>query len=80
LIDVSLCEMLIKYKTTHNYITNFFVKSSFKVDSSSKKPLVNCNSVFTMFLNQVKAQRDPKIIIWIEYFPYKYSFKVISND
>jgi hypothetical protein len=76
LIDVSLCEMLIKYKTTHNYITIFFVKSSFKVDSSSKKPLVNCNSVFTM----LKAQRDPKIIIWIEYFPYKYSFKVISND
>jgi hypothetical protein len=33
-----------------------------------------------MFLNQIKAQRDQKIIVWIEYFPYKYSFNVISND
>jgi hypothetical protein len=26
------------------------------------------------------AQRDLKIIVWVEYFPYKYSFKVVSND
>jgi hypothetical protein len=50
------------------------------VDSSCKKPLVICNSIFSIFLNQIKAQRDLKIIVWIEYFPCKYSFKVISND
>jgi hypothetical protein len=33
-----------------------------------------------IFMNQIKAQRDQKIIVWVEYFPYKYSFKVISND
>jgi hypothetical protein len=33
-----------------------------------------------IFLNQIKAQRDQKIIVWVEYFPYKYSFKVSSND
>jgi hypothetical protein len=26
-----------------------------------------------------RAERDQKIIVWIEYFPYKYSFKVISK-
>jgi hypothetical protein len=31
-------------------------------------------------LNQIEPQRDQKIIVWVEYFPYKYSFKVISND
>jgi hypothetical protein len=51
-----------------------------KVDSSCKKSLVICNSIFSVFLNQIQAQRDQKIIVWIEYFPYKYSFKVISND
>jgi hypothetical protein len=51
-----------------------------KVDSSCKKPLVICNSIFFIFLNQIKAQRDQKIIVGVEYFPYKYSFKVISND
>jgi hypothetical protein len=50
------------------------------VDSSCKKPLVICNSIFSIFLNQIKAQRNQKIMVWIEYFPYKYSFKVISND
>jgi hypothetical protein len=35
---------------------------------------------YVTILNQIKAQRDQKIIVWIEYFPYKYSFKVISND
>jgi hypothetical protein len=50
------------------------------VDSSCKKPLVICNSIFIIFLNQIKAQRDQKIIVWVECFPYKYSFKVISND
>jgi hypothetical protein len=55
-------------------------KSQDIVDSSCKKPLVICNSIFSIFLNQIKAQRDQKIIVWIEYFPYKYSFKVISND
>jgi hypothetical protein len=35
---------------------------------------------FKNILNQIKAQGDQKIIVWIEYFPYKYSFKVISND
>jgi hypothetical protein len=29
-----------------------------------------CNSIFSMFFSQTKAQRDQKIIIWIEYFPY----------
>jgi hypothetical protein len=47
-----------------------------QVDSSCKKPLVICNSIFSIFLNQIKAQKDQKIIVWIEYFPYKYSFKV----
>jgi hypothetical protein len=51
-----------------------------KVDSSCKKPLVICNSIFFIFLNQIKAQTDQKIIVWVGYFPYKYSFKVISND
>jgi hypothetical protein len=37
-------------------------------------------SFFFIFLNQIKAQRDQKIIVWVEYFPYKYRFKVISND
>jgi hypothetical protein len=46
------------------------------VDSSCKKPLVICNSIFFIFLNQIKAQGDQKIIVWVEYFPYKYSFKV----
>jgi hypothetical protein len=45
------------------------------VDSSCKKPLVICNSIFSILLNQIKAQRDLKIIV----FQYKYSFKVISN-
>jgi hypothetical protein len=51
-----------------------------KVDSSCKKPLVICNSIFFIFLNQIKAQRDHKIIVWIEYFSYNNNFKVISND
>jgi hypothetical protein len=51
------------------------------VDSSCKKPFVICNSIFFIFLNQIKAQRNQKIIVWVEYFPYKYSLKVlISND
>jgi hypothetical protein len=50
------------------------------VDSTCKKPLVICNSIFFIFLNQIEAQRDQKIIVWVEYFSYKYSFKVISND
>jgi hypothetical protein len=50
------------------------------VDLSCKKTLVICNSIFFTFLNQIEAQRDQKIIVWVEYFPYKYSFKVISND
>jgi hypothetical protein len=54
-------------------------KKMCKVDSSCKKPLVICSSVFSMFLNPIKGQEDQKIIIWIEYFPYEYSFKVISN-
>jgi hypothetical protein len=35
------------------------------VDSSCKKPLVICNSIFFIFLNQIKAQKDQKIIVWI---------------
>jgi hypothetical protein len=50
-----------------------------KADSSCKKPLVICNSIFSILLNQIKAQRGHKFIVWIEYFPYKYSLKVISN-
>jgi hypothetical protein len=58
----------------------FFEWTLLIVDSSFKKPLVICNSIFSIFLNQIKAQKGQKIIVWIEYFPYKYSFKVISND
>jgi hypothetical protein len=52
------------------------------VDSSYKKTLVICNSIFSIFLNQINAQRDQKIIVCIEYLlyiSYKYSFKVVSN-
>jgi hypothetical protein len=51
-----------------------------KLGTGCKDTLVICNSIFFIFLNQIKAQRDQKIIVWVEYFPYKYSFKVISND
>jgi hypothetical protein len=27
-----------------------------------------------------KGTKGPENLVWIEYFPYKYSFKVISND
>jgi hypothetical protein len=37
----------------------------------AKDTLVICNSIFSIFLNQIKVQRDQKIIVWIEYFPYK---------
>jgi hypothetical protein len=43
------------------------------------KVLLHRESGFFNILDQIKAQRDQKIIVWIEYFPYKYSFKVISN-
>jgi hypothetical protein len=42
-----------------------------KVGTGCKETLVICNSIFSIFLNQIKAQRDQKIIVWIEYFPYK---------
>jgi hypothetical protein len=58
----------------------FATVENIKSTQVAKKPLVICNSIFSIFLNQIKAQRDLKIIVWIEYFPYKYSFKVISND
>jgi hypothetical protein len=51
-----------------------------KLGAGCKDTLVICNSIFFIFLNQIKAQRDQKIIVWVEYFPNKYSFKVISND
>jgi hypothetical protein len=51
-----------------------------KLGIGCKDTLVICNSIFFIFLNQIKAQRDQKIIVWVEYFPNKYSFKVISND
>jgi hypothetical protein len=51
-----------------------------KEDLGCINPLVICNSIFSIFFNQIKAQSDQKIKVWIEYFPYKYSFKVISND
>jgi hypothetical protein len=51
-----------------------------KLGTGCKDTLVICNSIFFIFLNQIKAKRDQKIIVWVEYFPYKYSFKVISND
>jgi hypothetical protein len=51
-----------------------------KLGTDCKDTLVICNSIFFIFLNQIKTQRDQKIIVWVEYFPYKYSFKVISND
>jgi hypothetical protein len=50
-----------------------------KLGTGCKDTLVICNSIFFIFLNQIKTQRDQKIIGWVEYFPYKYSFKVISN-
>jgi hypothetical protein len=52
----------------------------YKLGTVCKDTLVICNSIFFIFLNQIKAQRDQKIVVWVEYFPYKYSFKVISND
>jgi hypothetical protein len=55
-------------------------KAHYKVDSSCRKPLVICNSIFSIFLNQIKARRDQIFIVWIEYFPYKNGFKVISYD
>jgi hypothetical protein len=61
-------------------LQSFLCATVCNVDSSCKKPLVICNSIFLIFLNQIRAERDQKIIVWIEYFPYKYSFKVISND
>jgi hypothetical protein len=45
-----------------------------KLGTGCKDTLVICNSIFFIFLNQIKAQRDQKIIVWVEYFPYKYSF------
>jgi hypothetical protein len=54
-----------------------FIKHT-KLGTGCKDTLVICNSIFFIFLNQIKAQRDQKIIVWVEYFPYKYSFKVIS--
>jgi hypothetical protein len=51
-----------------------------KLGTGCKDTLVICNSIFFIFLNQIKAQRDQKIMVWVEYFPYKYSSKVISND
>jgi hypothetical protein len=59
---------------------NYKIQGYSKVDSGCKKPVVICNSIFSIILNQIKAQRDQKIILWIEYFPYSYSFQVISND
>jgi hypothetical protein len=50
------------------------------VSVSKLRRIMYNNSIFFIFLNQIKAQRDQKIIVWVEYFPYKYSFKVISND
>jgi hypothetical protein len=57
-----------------------FIKEHIKWVQVAKTHLSFCNSIFSIFLNQIKAQRDQKIIVWIEYFPYRYSFKVISND
>jgi hypothetical protein len=57
-----------------------FLGAPHKLGTGCKDTLVICNSIFFIFLNQIKAQRDQKIIVWVEYFPYKYSFKVISND
>jgi hypothetical protein len=59
---------LLKYCFVHEQKSNKF---RLKVDSSCKKPLVVCNSIFFIFLDQIKAQRDQKIIVWVEYFPYK---------
>jgi hypothetical protein len=55
-------------------------KAHYKVDSSCRKPLVIWNSIFSIFLNQIKARRDQIFLVWIEYFPYKNGFKVISYD
>jgi hypothetical protein len=57
--------------------------SSFKLaHSCQKKPKLNTNSLnkllFDTCLNQIKAQRDQKVVVWIEYFPHKYSFKVCN--
>jgi hypothetical protein len=56
------------------------ILESGKLGTGCKDTLVICNSIFFIFLNQIRAERDQKIIVWVEYFPYKYSFKVISND
>jgi hypothetical protein len=61
------------------YEKNAVANVNFIVDSSCKKPLVVCNSIFSIFLNQIKAQRGQKIIVGVEYFPYKYSLIVYNS-
>ncbi|CAH1366727.1 unnamed protein product, partial [Tenebrio molitor] len=41
-----------------NPIVGWSRRNSSIVDSSCKKPLVICNSIFLFFFNQIKAQRD----------------------
>jgi hypothetical protein len=65
-IQYNLCNIIKQITEIWN------VLSTHIVDSSCKKPLVICNSIFSIFLNQIKAQKGQKIIVWIEYFPYKY--------
>jgi hypothetical protein len=81
--DVSFLNIRIVVNSVINLVNKNLPRTALQiciVDSNCKKPLVICNSVFSIFLNQIKAQKGQKIIVWIEYFPYKYSFKVISND
>jgi hypothetical protein len=65
------------YQSTHLYLLYIIIP---KLGTGCKDTLVICNSIFFIFLSQIKTQRDQKIIVWVQYFPYKYSFKVISND
>jgi hypothetical protein len=76
--DISLIEIGQEIKLLEHF--KKFLDHLYKLGTGCKDTLVICNSIFFIFLNQIKAQRDQKIIVWVEYFPNKYSFKVISND
>jgi hypothetical protein len=54
-------------------VTEEMITNTTKLGTGCKDTLVICNSIFSIFLNQINAQRGQKIIIWVEYFPYKYS-------
>jgi hypothetical protein len=70
-VNISVLYMDLKRTIKSHYV---------KLTQVAKNHLSFATAFFFIFLNQIKAQRDHKIIVWIEYFSYKYNFKVISND